>query len=114
MVSNRVGVYRFHADCGRQGSLEGVFISTEEEVTLLLDSQTEVYFGEVLGKHSEIFGSLSNDAISLITRDPEVVKIVEEYDLTSGYNPFDYTTLEGEEVRDYIQKLLKQKDGNNS
>jgi hypothetical protein len=82
------GLYKFYWDCGRQGSLEGVFIEDEENIKDIIGK--EVYFGEVLGKHSEIYGIIKNQDITLVTKDFPVIKIIKEYSLESGFNPFDY------------------------
>lgn len=102
------GVFKFNFDCGREGNLEGVFISTKEEVRALIDSHVEVYFGEVLGKHSEIYGKVEESEIILVSDDEKVVELVEEYKLENGYNPFNYTTLEGMYVDEYVKKYLNK------
>ena len=89
-------------DCGRMGNLEGVFIADTEDVEYLVNNKISVYFGEVLGKHSEISGCVAESEIKQITTDENVIKIVEEYGLNSGYNPLEYTlcTSETEDVPD--------------
>ena len=98
------GIYRFNFSCGRQGDLTGVFISTQERVDKLIETGIEVYFGEVLGKHSEIYGSIEKEEIEFITDDEKSVSVIETHGLTTGYNPFGYTSihfeLEGEEYID--------------
>lgn len=86
-------LFKLDVDCGRSGSLEGVFISTQEKVDYLIKSKIKVYFGEVLGKHSEIYGSIEPKEIIKITDDENVIKIVSDYGLESGFNPFDYTAI---------------------
>jgi hypothetical protein len=112
-------IYRFSADCGRNGDLEGVFIATKEQVAKLISSKIEVYFGEVLGKHSEICGAIEKKDIKLLTDDIKAVEIVEKYNLTNGYNPFDYTSINFEmegvdlddmTVRQIIDKILESKN----
>ena len=82
---------------------------------MLIESKIEVYFGEVLGKHSEVYGAMEAKDIKLITNKKDVVKIIEDYDLTNGYNPFDYTAInvdekyEDEPVRYIITDMLKEK-----
>lgn len=84
-------IYKLHFDCGRMGSLDGIFIEEKEKVEELIESGREVWFGEVLGKHSEIFGPIeSPEDITFITDDQKVIDIFEQYDLCTGYNPFDY------------------------
>lgn len=83
-------LYKLNFDCGRQGNLEGVFIADIEDVNFLVANKVSVYFGEVLGKHSEIYGTIEKDEIKLLTIEPNVVDIVEKYNLSTGYNPFEY------------------------
>ncbi len=109
-------IYKFYFDCGRQGELEGVLISTKERVDKLIESKITVYFGEVLGKHSEVYGPIDEGDMTFISDNEEAVRVVEENNLTSGYNPFGYTSinfeLDGEEdihdmtVHEIIDKLL--------
>jgi len=111
------GVYRLEFDCGRMGVLEGTFVATDKEVEILLKENIEVYFGEVLGKHSEITGGIDEGEIVLLTDNQDVVKAVEEYDLSSGTNPFYYPTYIFEvsddvepkqEEYDVVQDLIEE------
>lgn len=77
-------------DCGRMGSLQGVFIEDERKIDYLIGSETEIYFGEVLGKHSEIYGALESKDIKKVTNDPTVIDLFKKHDLSSGFNPIDY------------------------
>lgn len=106
---SKKALFRFYADCGRQGDLEGVFISTKEMVNKLIDSKIEVYFGEVLGKHSEVYGSIEKKEIEFLTDDEVAVEVVSKYKLETGYNPFDYDTPEGESVYELVQNMLENK-----
>ena len=81
-------IYKFFWDCGRSGNLEGVFVSTTEEVSKVIGKN--IYFGEVLGKHSEIYGILEETDLKIITDNPDFIELFEKFDLTSGYNPLDY------------------------
>jgi hypothetical protein len=82
----------FQWDCGRMGNVNGLFVTTTEELETLYGK--EVYFGEILGKHSEIVGTVDRGDITVKATDPVFIdKLVEVMDgrLTiSGYNPFDY------------------------
>ena len=82
-------LYKMNFDCGRQGSLEGVFVADTEDVKYLVDNKISAYFGEALGKHSQVYGPICEDEIKQITTDEKVISIFEEYDLQSGYNPFE-------------------------
>lgn len=79
-------VYSFYEDCGRMGDLSGVFLTEKRKVEELIG--TEVYFGEVLGKHSEIYFVIEEPMIEMISDNPELIAIFEKYpQLESGYDP---------------------------
>ncbi len=59
-------LYSFEWDCGRMGFVEGLFVATEEEIKDAIDK--EVYFGEILGKHSEVYGTLEQGDLKAIGR----------------------------------------------
>ena len=90
-------LWRFNWDCGRQGELEGLFVATEQEVKSLIGQ--EVYFGEVLGKHSEIFGTIEENEVKKVDLDSETVEKVTKVlgDIWSGYNPLEYLEEEDDE-----------------
>ncbi len=81
-------LYKFHWDCGRNGDLDGVFIAEPEEIEALIGK--EIYFGEVLGKHSEIHGTLEADDLEVLTDDQDFINKAFEYKLVIGFNPLDY------------------------
>ena len=77
-------LWSFYWDCGRQGEVEGLFKATKEEVENAIGK--EVYFGEILGKYSEIYGTIEEGEIELVSDNPiEVMNATE-----SGYNPLEY------------------------
>jgi hypothetical protein len=80
-------IYKFYWNCGRMGDLEGVFIADKEKVASAIGKN--VYFGEVLGKHSEIYGNLDQEDVTFVTDDPHVIELFELHDLVSGYNPLE-------------------------
>ncbi len=88
------GVYKFYVDCGRMGDLSGVFVADSSDIEKVISKEKEVYFCEVLGKHSEIGVTLSERNITLVSSDPSVVDVVCEHDLSNGVNPFDYFDME--------------------
>lgn len=108
-------LYKFHADCGRAGKLYGLFIAENQFVDKLIEDEMQVYFGEVLGKHSEIVGSVSKEDITLVTDDEFILDSVIKLDLIFGYNPFEQELggdeaipigFEGETVGDLIEFKL--------
>lgn len=82
------GIYKFFWDCGRTGVIEGIFTEDSENVSSILGK--DIYFGEVLGKHSEISGTIDLGDINLITNDKNAVEMFDKYQLETGYNPFVY------------------------
>lgn len=83
-------LYKFEWDCGRQGSVEGLFISTEDKVKELIGK--EVYFGEILGKHSEIYGVIEEGEIVEVKLSKETISELYKVfgETISGYDPFNY------------------------
>lgn len=86
------GLYRMVWDAGRMGTLSGLFTATDEEIKAAIGQR--VYFGEVLGKHSEVYGTLEASEVALVTDDPAFVSKFDEYGCASGYNPLDYINEE--------------------
>ena len=89
-------LFKMVFDCGRMGELEGVFIANTEDVDYLIKNKISIYFGEVLGKYSEISGTLDESEIKTITTDENIINVVKEYELESGYNPFTENICEDE------------------
>lgn len=112
-------IYKLNFDCGRDGGLDGIFIADKEYVDMLIGSGIEVYFGEVLGKHSEVYGEIEETDIKLVTDDPIAIEIFEKYDLSSGYNPFnehannfDYEEIglssdDNIDIYDIVEKMIE-------
>lgn len=98
--SNQKAVYKLNLNCGRMGDLQGVFIAKKSFVEHLIKSEIQVYFGEVLGKHSEIYGKVEESEIELVTDEQLVIDVIEKHGLENGYNPFHYTAL-GQERDDF-------------
>ena len=94
--------------CGRMGSLDGLFVAEEEELDSIRGS--EISFGEALGKHSDVRGSLDEGDISIVSEDQEKIEWLVEVtggQTISGYNPLDYiedeTCYECEESEEYCE-----------
>jgi hypothetical protein len=88
----------FYWDCGRQGSLDGLFITTQEQLNTIIGKR--IYFGEVLGKHSEIYGTLEEKDITVKSNDQDFINKLEEIigsTTISGFNPFGYYEPEEDE-----------------
>lgn len=78
---------RYEVDFGRMGDLHGLFVTTHEEMTAALGN--EVYWGEVLGKHSDIYHKLQIEDLTVVTDDQDFIAKLVEYVGTdvSGFNP---------------------------
>jgi len=100
-------LYSFFWDCGRMGSLDGLFVASPEEVEAAIGR--EAYFGEVLGKHSEITGTLSESDITLVSDDQDKVEWLVEVTggntTISGFNPLEYIE---EDYDDYDDEWLPE------
>jgi len=98
-------IFKLNVDCGRMGDLEGLFVAEKDHVEKLINDGIEVYFGEVLGKHSEICGAIEQKEITLVSDSVEAIQVIESLGLESGYNPFDYTAINVEDDEDDLTVL---------
>lgn len=90
------GLYGFELDT-YYGSLNGVFLATRKQIEMLRGCS--FYFGEVLGKHSEVSANKGECKFKLLSEHPAVItemeKVAEEPSWNTlgggiaGYNPFD-------------------------
>ena len=85
----------FEWDCGRMGFVNGLFVTTTKELEAAYGKL--VYFGDILGKHSDIEGTLETKDITVKTGDPvfinKLVEIIGSHNI-SGYNPLNYMNEE--------------------
>lgn len=81
-------LYRFHWDCGRMGDVTGIFV--EDEAVIEKAIGREVSFGEILGKHSDVNGTLDVKDITMICEDQPFIRTFEDLRCQSGYNPINY------------------------
>lgn len=120
-MENQFAVYKMSFDCGRQGILTSVFVAKKSHVRYLIENKIEVYFGEVLGKHSEIYGPIDETGLKLITEDQKVIDLIVDHDLQTGPNPLDQTFINWEHgqedenfsellIGEAIRKILKEED----
>lgn len=70
--------------CSDYGNLTGLFKATDAEVENLLGKQ--VYFGDVEGKYSEVYGTIEKGEITLESDNPVVVEAINPI----GLNPLEY------------------------
>jgi hypothetical protein len=84
-------LYKFSYDCGRMGSLDGLFVAESDDLVAAYGHQ--VHFGEVLGKHSDVSVRLDESQFTAISIDPEKITWLLDIigtDTISGFNPLSY------------------------
>ena len=89
---------KFYWNCGRSGDIDGLFIAEKSKIEAAYGKC--VYLGEVLGKHSEVYGDLDQGDITIVSEDPVVIEILSrlfEDGTISGFNPLDYIEEDTEE-----------------
>lgn len=90
---------KFHWDYGRMGNVNGLFITTKEKLEDVYGR--DVYFGEILGKHSEVYGELNEEDFTIVSEEQDKIEWLQNLmgsETISEYNPFDY--LDDEEDED--------------
>lgn len=107
-------LYKFYWDAHRAGEIESLFIADDEQVEAVLGMN--VYFGEVLGKHSEVYGTLDEGDLTVVTQEPGVIADLlrvfagdrrAQHGTICGLNPLHYLRDdEGDEVA-FPLKLVK-------
>lgn len=86
------------------GVVQGLFIEEESIVNDAIGK--EVYFGEILGKHSEVFGILEECDLEILVSDEKEVECLEKYDfIPFGYNPLDYFREECDEDEEELADM---------
>lgn len=104
-----IGIYRFSVDCGRTGELEGIFVEDPKNIAKII-GQT-VYFGEILGKHSDISFEMEDDMFTLVTDDGDAIDMFQRYSLETGIDPFIYFDVnEVEEEEDLNNNKIEADD----
>lgn len=85
-------LWKFDADCGRVGSLSGLIAVSQADIDNIIGE--DVYFGEVLGKHSDITVRIGLEDFTLIDIPEEYARKIMTAaggsHCISGYSPFDY------------------------
>ena len=92
---------KFFWSCGRSGDIGGLFIADKSEIEAAYGRH--VYLGEVLGKHSEVYGDLYQGDITIVSEDPVVVEVLLrlfEDGTISGFNPLEYIEETDEDEED--------------
>lgn len=95
------GIYEYFLDYGRSGELSGIFVADSEDVAKIIGKH--IYFGEILGKHSEVTASITEGDIVLKTDDQSFIEQFEYImgeGFESGTNPLSYYEPSEEDEED--------------
>ena len=82
---------KYNEDFGRMGNLEGLFVCTQDELDNINGQM--IHFGEVLGKHSEVYSDETYEHCKVISEDLDLIAdllTVSEHNTICGFNPLDY------------------------
>lgn len=108
-------LFEMHVNYGRMGDLDGLFVSTQKKVDALAGKN--VYFGEVLGKHSEIDVDFEDHLpeFEVKSEDREFIKKLVEVvgsETISGFNPVEiFEEQERERIEE--EEYNKSQENNN-
>ena len=79
-----LAIYRINLKC-YYGRIHGIFCANKEDIDALIGE--EIYFGEVLGKHSEVMWEFESKDIEMVTDNKEAVEWFTALNMETGYNP---------------------------
>ena len=103
-------LYKFYWDCGRMCSVDGMFVADDKLVEKCIGHYC--YFGEILGKHSEIYGTLEEKDLTVLTDDVDfITKAIELKLIPNGYDPITtivewaYDKGDSEENSEFLQSI---------
>ncbi len=83
-------LWKFRWDCRGMGEVEGLFVADDQQIEDAVGKR--VYFGEILGKHSDVYGTLDYLDLTVLSIDQDFIGKCESIEglLPQGYNPLDY------------------------
>lgn len=82
-MAKRYALYRLSKYFGRSGELDEVFVCSEELMEEMMGE--DLYFSDVLGKHSEVSMTVDEDCIQKVEDDPAFVfRFVEIFGCSIG------------------------------
>lgn len=91
-------LYKFYWDCA-YGKLDGLFLADPDQVKKVIGKT--IYFGDVLGKHSDVYGTLDDDSLTLISDNAELLfEDLFDDDTLCGYNPIEWWEENHEDYED--------------
>jgi hypothetical protein len=79
---------KFNISCGRMGSLYGQRVYDDRDwktLRWLIDNKIDVYFGEVLGKHSEIVCCIDDGDYKIVTENQDFLNTAQSLKICLGF-----------------------------
>ena len=98
-----MSLWKFDVNYFRHGHIFGLFIAEESKVLQAIHSGQTVYFGEILGKYSEItYDFRDHDFVKILLSQETLQELCDAFQSTDlvGINPLNYIgeEEEGEEI----------------
>lgn len=65
---------KYSRDCGRNGTIESTEVITDDQMKYLefaIEKEQDIYFGEVLGKHSEVVCPIRPQDLTILSEDQD-------------------------------------------
>lgn len=90
LMSDKKVLAKFYEDWGRHGSIESVFVTTIDKINEMTGKN--FYFGECLGKHSEVTGKFKASNFTVLSADEDFVTKCEE--VFKNHLPFGNVSVE--------------------
>lgn len=80
-------LYKYKMANTYRGTIESLFVADPEAVKAAIGKT--IYFGECLGKHSEVCGELEESELTAITTDVDFIAGFQSLGCTIGMNPLE-------------------------
>jgi hypothetical protein len=102
----------FYHDFGRSGDVEGLFVTTREQLAEAMGQDAAL--GEILGKHSDVTVTVTEENTKIVSDDNDKIKWLMEiigYTATiSGYNVVDYAIIHDEDEEEEDEEYEDEED----
>jgi hypothetical protein len=100
-------LYKYSQDCGRMGSIEGVFFLEPDEAEFL--SQYNLSWDELLGKHSEGYYDFSDETLTEIVLPDGIASILYNAVGKVLSGPFDFDYFK-EQIEEFDEESMEDKE----
>jgi len=97
-------LYQWNVDFGRMGSLDSVFIVDDAFVNKVLDMGLCVSFGEILGKHSDIYCDMKPEQFEVLSENQDVITELEKIFAKSTHG-YEFYSAELSELNEFNKQV---------